>query len=110
VEKHYTLHNQYYSTVSLVKELSDKFMTDFKIDYTPISEGIKDGRTFSYELLNRKNNKIAEITFAKPFPDAAVNNIQNGVSQFQSIMSAIGIFLLKLNLEWYDLPSYLFSV
>ncbi len=96
VEKHYSLQNQYYSSVSLIKELSDKFMTDFKIDYTPLSAGTKDGRYFSYELLNRKSNKIAEVTFAKPLPGVVVRHIQDGVSQFQSILTAIGIILLTL--------------
>jgi signal transduction histidine kinase len=96
IEKHFVLQNQYYSTVSLIKELSDKFMTEFKIDYSPISEGTKDGRYFSYELLNRRNNKIAEVTFAKPLPAVVVKNIQDGVSKFQSILAAIGIIFLTL--------------
>jgi len=96
VEKHFILQNQYYSTISLIKELSDKFMTEFKIDYTPISEGTKDGKYFSYELLNRKNDKIAELTFAKPLPGVVVKNIQDGVSQFQSILAVIGFIFLTL--------------
>ena len=96
VEKHYMLQNQYYSSVSLTKELSDKFMTDFKIDYKPLSESSKDGRYFSYELLNRKNNKIAEITFAKPLPDVLVKSMQEVLSQFQSILAALGIVFLTL--------------
>ena len=96
VEKHYTLPNQYYSAVSLIKDLSDKFLTDFKVDFSPLSEGTRDGRYFAYPLLNKKNNKIAEITFAKPLPDVVVKHLQDDVSQFQSIMAAIGIIFLTL--------------
>src|ERR1035437_1145844 len=96
VEKHYTLQNQYFITTSLIKEFSEKFLTEFNIDYTPFSVGTKDGRLFSYELLNRKNNKIGEVTFAKPTPDIATKNIQDELSKFQSLLTAIAIIFLTL--------------
>ena len=96
VEKHYNLQNQYYITTSLIKEFSEKFLTEFYIDYIPFSAGTKDGRFFSYEMLNRKNNKIGEVTFAKPIPDIATKNIRDEISKLQSILVFIGIILLTL--------------
>ena len=96
VEKHYTLQNQFYITTSLIKEFSENFLTEFNIDYTPFSVGTKDGRFFSYELLNRKNTKIGEVTFAKPIPDVATKNIRDELSKFQSILAFIGIIFLTL--------------
>jgi two-component system nitrogen regulation sensor histidine kinase NtrY len=96
VEKHYTLQNQYFITTSLITEFSEKFLTEFAIDYTPFSTGTKDGRFFSYELLNRKNNKIGELTFAKPTPDIATKSIRDELSIFQSILVFILIIFLTL--------------
>lgn len=96
VEKHYTLQNQYFITTSLIKEFSEKFLTEFNVSYSPFSVGTKDGRLFSYELLNRKNNKIGEVTFAKPTPDIATKNIQDELSKFQSLLTAIAIIFLTL--------------
>jgi two-component system, NtrC family, nitrogen regulation sensor histidine kinase NtrY len=96
VEKHYSLQNQYYVTTSLIKEFSDKFLTEFNIDYTPFSAGSKDGRFFSYEILNRKNNKIGEITFAKPKPDVAARDIRDQLSKLQSILTFIALIFLTL--------------
>jgi signal transduction histidine kinase len=96
VEKHYSLQNQYYITNSLVKEFSEKYLTEFNIDYSPIAVGTKDGRLFSYELLNKKNNKIGEVTFAKPTPDIAVKNIRDEVSKFQSVLTFIVAIFLTL--------------
>jgi two-component system, NtrC family, nitrogen regulation sensor histidine kinase NtrY len=96
VEKHYSLQNQYYITNSLVKEFSEKYLTEFNIDYSPFAVGTKDGRLFSYELLNKKNNKIGEVTFAKPTPDIAVKNIRDEVSKFQSVLTFIVAIFLTL--------------
>src|ERR1035437_2589950 len=99
VEKNYTLQNQYYITTSLINEFSENFLTEFNIDYTPFSVGTKDGRFFSYELLNIKNNKIGVVTFAKPIPDVAVKNIRDGISKFQAILVSIGIIFLSLGFK-----------
>jgi two-component system, NtrC family, nitrogen regulation sensor histidine kinase NtrY len=96
VEKHYFLQNQYYMNASLIKEFSDSFLTEFNIDYSPFSKGTKDGRFFSYELLNNKDNKIAEVTFAKPMPDVTTKDIRDQLSKFQSILAAIGLLFLTL--------------
>jgi len=96
VEKNYTLQNQYYITTSLTNEFSENFLTEFNIDYSPFSVGTKDGRFFSYELLNIKNNKIGVVTFAKPIPDVEVKNIRDGISKFQAILVSIGIIFLSL--------------
>jgi two-component system, NtrC family, nitrogen regulation sensor histidine kinase NtrY len=99
VEKNYTLQNQYYITTSLINEFSEYFLTDFNIDYTPFSVGTKDGRFFSYDLLNIKNNKIGVITFSKPIPDIAVKNIRDRISKFQAILVFIGIIFLTLGFK-----------
>jgi signal transduction histidine kinase len=99
VEKHYTLQNQYYTTTSLIKEFSENYLTEFNIDFSPFSAGTKDGRLFSYEILNRKNNKIGEVTFAKPIPDIATKKIRDEISRFQSILVFIGIIFLTLGFK-----------
>lgn len=96
VEKHYSLQNQYFVSISLIKEFSDKFFSEFNIGYSPFSVGTKDGRYFSYELLNKKNNKIGEVTFAKPVPEIATKNMRDELSKFQSTLTFIVLIFLTL--------------
>ena len=96
IEKNYKLQNQYFINTSLIKDFSDKFLTEFSIDYSPFAVGTKDGRLLSYELLNKKNNKIGEVTFAKPAPDIATKNIRDELSRFQSTLTLIVIIFLTL--------------
>jgi two-component system, NtrC family, nitrogen regulation sensor histidine kinase NtrY len=96
VERHYSLQNQYYDNISLIKELSESFLTEFSVIYNPFAVGTKDGRFFSYDLLNNKNNKIGGVTFAKPAPDTTIKDFKDELSKFQSILAALGIIFLTM--------------
>ena len=66
LEKHYTLQNPYYVHINLTDELNENFYTQFEISYNPFSEKSKDGRKYSFDLLNNMNNKIGTVNFYKP--------------------------------------------
>lgn len=85
-EKHYSLHNPYFKEISFTKEISDRFYTTFEADYSMSASKTKDGRKYSFDLLNNNGNKIGQITFSKPLLDASVNSIKHDASVLQSLL------------------------
>ena len=93
-EKHYTYQNEYYEEISFNKEISDRFYTEFEIDYVPFTQKSRDGRKYSFELLNNKFNKIGLVSFFKPSLTSAINDLNTLFSQIQSLLAlAACIFL-----------------
>ncbi len=96
IEKHYSLQNPYYKEVNFSKELSDKFGTQFNINYSPFAEGTRDGRKYSFDLLNSFNDKIGDVTFFKPILDSAVDSVYQVSDEVQSIFTVFAIFFFAL--------------
>lgn len=94
IEKEYTLQNQYYSQLNFTKEISEQFLTPFVVNYNPFTPESKDGRKYSFELLNNKGNKIGSISFFKPGLDTYINTIQHTTNQFQSVLLALALFFI----------------
>jgi hypothetical protein len=86
VEKHYTLQNPYYISVSFTNELNEKFYTQFEVSYTPYAEKSRDGRKYSFELLNNKKNKIGLVTFFKPTLASEINSITDTSDNIQVVL------------------------
>jgi len=110
IEEHLTLNNQYASNISFEKEISEKYQIDLTIDYSPYNERIKDGRKYSFELLNLKENKIGLVSFQKPLLNNSVNLIKETSSKIQSLLVVVGLIFvgLGLNSDFKKLNSYLF--
>ena len=110
IEDHLTLNNQYASNISFVKEISEKYQIDISIDYTPYNERTKDGRKFSFELLNLKEGKIGLVTFQKPLLSKSINLIKETSSKIQSLLVLMGLIFVGfgLNSDFRKLNSYLF--
>ncbi len=66
IEKEYSLQNQFYNELNFTKEISDQFLTRFDVSYNPFTPKSKDGRKYSFDLVNSKNNKIGTVSFFKP--------------------------------------------
>ncbi len=94
IEKHFELQNRYFEDINFTKEISNRFLTQFDVDYTPFSDVSRDGRKFSFELLNNKGNKIGLVTFTKPSLDSEVNSVYTFSSSLQSILSAVAFIFL----------------
>ncbi|RPI72952.1 MAG: hypothetical protein EHM47_07115, partial [Ignavibacteriales bacterium] len=92
VEKNYIIHNSYYIPVSLTNELNENFYTQFEIIYSPFAEKSKDGRKFSFELVNNGSSKIGVVSFFKPTLTSEVNSI-NQVSENIQVVLVILAFL-----------------
>ena len=99
IEKKYDLANQYYEPISFVHEISAKYQDDFEIDYSPYAEKSKDGRKYSFELVNNKDKKIGVVTFSKPLLNNTVNNIKEKSSQVQSLLVFVAILFFGLGLK-----------
>ena len=86
IEKHYSLQNPYHIPVSLTNELNENFYTQFEIYYTPFAEKSKDGRKYSFDLLNNSNNKIGIVSFFKPTLTSEINSISRVSENFQVVL------------------------
>ena len=110
IEENYKLNNQYSKNVSFKNEIADKYQIDLTIDYSPYTEKSKDGRKFSFELTNSKNNKIGMISFLKPLLNTSINQIKDTASKIQSLLVILALlfFGFGLNNDFRKLNSYLF--
>ena len=77
VEKKYKINTPYYIPLSFTEELTSKFDVDFKIFYSPFAEKESNKRTYSFELLNNSNEKIALVTFDIPLLENQLGNISS---------------------------------
>ena len=94
IEKEYSLQNQYYNELNFTKEISDQFLTRFDVSYNPFTPKSKDGRKYSFDLVNSRNNKIGTVSFFKPGLDTYINSIQHNTNEFQSVLIALALFFI----------------
>lgn len=95
-EKHYSLQNSYFKNISFANDLTDKFYTQFNIDFNPFAEKSKDGRKHSFKLLNNKDNKIGMISFIKPSQTSYINSINGLSNDIQSVLIILAGFIVVL--------------
>lgn len=93
IEKYYSLQNLYYKEISFSNELSERFYTEFEIEYNPIAEKSKDGRKFSFDLLNNKGSKIAIITFVKPSLSVTISLMNKISGDIQAALVIIAFII-----------------
>jgi signal transduction histidine kinase len=96
IEKHYTLQNEFYSDKSFSKEISEKFLTRFIIDYDPFAPPKKDGRMYSFPVVNYRGTKIGQISLYKPSLNVTINSIRNVTTKIQSALVVIVCIFIGL--------------
>ncbi len=94
IEKDYSLQNQYYEELNFTKQISEQFLTQFKVNYNPFTPESNDGRKYSFELLNNAGKKIGSVSFFKPALDTHINSIQHQTNEFQSILLVLAFFFI----------------
>ena len=99
IEKHYNLQTPFFKDVSLSKSLSHKFLTQFEIHYNPFAYGSKDGRKYSFSILNNMSNKIGLVIVQKPSVTTSTNNIYNTARQLQTILLLIAILFAVIGFK-----------
>lgn len=112
IEEKFELNNQYSKNISYKNELIKKYKIDLSIDYSPYSEKSKDGRKYSFELLNTKNNKIGMVSFVRPLLNGAITEIKETATKIQSLLVVLAILFTGLGLssDYRKLDSYLFKL
>ncbi len=110
VEKHYSLQNQYYFELSLKTELAEKFKTRFDIIYNPYTHPSKDGRVYSFSMLNNKQNKIGTVSFFKPLLNVEISEIKDQTNKIQILLLFVALLFLSLGLRKEFLNIKLLSV
>lgn len=98
-EKHYEYQNEFYDEISFNKEISERFYTQFNIDYVPYTQKSKDGRKYSFEILNNKFNKIGLVSFFKPSLTNSINNLNDIFSQIQSLLILFAFIFIGLGFK-----------
>ena len=96
IEKHYTLQNEYYNDESFSKEISEKFLTRFIIDYDPFSPPKRDGRIYSFPVVNYRGTRIGQISFYKPSLNVAINSVRNITTEIQSALVVLVCIFIGL--------------
>ncbi len=100
IEKHFELQNPYFDELNFTKDLSEKFLTQFQIAFNPFTSKSKDGRTYSFDLLNNKNNKIGVVKFFKPSLEISIRDLREHANTVQSIMVIIAFIFLGLGFKY----------
>ncbi len=95
-EKQYTIQNPYYIPVSFTKEISDKFLTQFNVEFTPFAGGTKDGREYSFGLVNKQGNKIGLVTFFKPALSTTIDSFYQATTEIQAILTFLVYLFIGL--------------
>lgn len=110
-EKHYNIKNDYYKEKSFSKRISDQNSVQADIAFNPVEPATKDGRKYSFDILNNKNNKIGQITISKPILEVSMNRISSTIEKFQSILVVLAILFFGLGLrkEFIQLRSSLYK-
>ena len=99
IEKHYTLQNKYFSSLSFKEKLTKKFNTRFEVLYTPYAQFSKDGRNYSFALLNNYHNKIGNVNFIKPSLNSSVTEIRRTAAKYQSVLVVLVLLLLAVGFK-----------
>ncbi len=109
IEQKFKIKNQYAQNISYTDELCDKYQIELQIDYSPYSEKSKDGRKYSFELLNTADNKIGMVTFTKPLLNSAIIEVKETSSKIQSLLVILAILFAGMGLksDFKNLHSYL---
>jgi hypothetical protein len=98
-EKHYTIKNNYHKEIIFSKHISDENSVQAETAFSPFEAKTKDGRRYSFDLLNDRNNKIGQVTVTKPLLDVSINKINSSIELIQSILVFLAIIFLGLGLR-----------
>ena len=93
VEKRYSLSRKVYRTENLTDSLSSALLTKIEINYSDTAPLSKDGKRYSFPVLNNYKNKIGVATFDKPSLDTELFLIQKKVTLIQYSLTLLIIVL-----------------
>jgi signal transduction histidine kinase len=111
-EKHYSLQNKHFKEINFSKRISEENSVQAVTTFNPFEAKTKDGRKYSFDLLNNKNNKIAQVTITKPILDVTINKTNYLIEVIQSFLVFLAIVLIGMGLrkEFGLLKSSLYKI
>ena len=96
IEKHFTLTKKDEPSLNVVDSLSHAFSIGIEIEYSPFAKLSKDGRKYSFDILNNYKNKIAVASFDKPSLDLELNSIRKTTQIIQYLLAIVILIVLGL--------------
>jgi len=85
---------------NFLSTLESEFESEVDVAYSPSKAITKDGRYFSFDLQNNKEQKIGLVTVAKPTLKAELKTFKENGNKIQSLFIVIGIVLLGFILRY----------
>lgn len=99
IELKYSLTNPYYRNVNFSDRCSKKYAIECKVDFNPFTSPTKDGKKFSFELLNNNEKKIGLVTINKPTLVAELNSIKETSANIQALLVFLALVFIGLGLK-----------
>jgi hypothetical protein len=96
IEKHFTLTKKDEPSSNIVDSLSRAFSIGIEIEYSPFAKLLKDGRKYSFDVLNNFKNKIAVAAFDKPSLDLELNGIRKTTEIIQYLLATVIMLVFGL--------------
>lgn len=86
IEKLYTLQNRFYNPLSFQNQLSERLNLNVIINYDPYAQPSKDGRIYSFPLLNSSKIKIGLASFFKPSLNSVLTELHDTTAKIQAVL------------------------
>lgn len=99
IERKYSLVNPYFINENFSSLCVKKYNLECNVDYNPFSSSTKDGKKFSFELLNNKGKKIGLITINKPTLVNELNAIKETSAILQAFLVILAFILIGIALR-----------
>uniref|UniRef100_A0A7V3E6G3 histidine kinase n=1 Tax=Ignavibacterium album TaxID=591197 RepID=A0A7V3E6G3_9BACT len=99
IELKYSLANPYYKKENFSEKCSENYSIECKIDYNPFTSPTKDGKKFSFELLNNNDKKIGLVTINKPTLYTELNTIRDISANIQALLIFAALIFVGLGLK-----------
>ncbi|AFH49893.1 Signal transduction histidine kinase [Ignavibacterium album JCM 16511] len=99
IESKYSLNNPFYRNINFSDRCSRRYEVECKIDFNPFTSPTKDGKKFSFELLNNNDKKIGLVTINKPTLVAELNSIKEKSANIQSLLVFLALVFIGLGLK-----------
>lgn len=99
IELKYSLKNPYFRNDNFSDRCSEKYSSECKVDYNPFTSPTRDGKKFSFELLNNNERKIGLVTLNKPTLYSELNSIKEISANIQALLVLAALIFVGLGLK-----------
>ncbi|MBI5661402.1 MAG: HAMP domain-containing protein [Ignavibacterium album] len=99
IQLKYSLTNPFFRNDNFSDKCSEKYSVECWIDYNPFTSPTKDGKKFSFELLNNNEKKIGLVTINKPTLYSELNSIREVSANIQALLVLIALIFTGLGLK-----------